>query len=94
LPITCSNPDWWRETKREIDTSGGVVYIYIKAPVWARWMAFDADGELYFYDKKPIMTEGFNRWVPTKYRIRSEVKLFVPFYVKDKNWWMRSVRKV
>lgn len=28
--------------------------VEIKVPEWARWMAQDANGEWYFYGKKPI----------------------------------------
>jgi hypothetical protein len=105
IPIPCSNLDWWKGTKREIDASSGVVYIYVKAPIWAEWMSFDPNGELCFYSSqnswcdKPFLCPnpfhyGHEWWGYVGKCRTSDFRIKVPENIKNKDWWKDTLRKV
>lgn len=97
VPEPCSNPDWWKGTKRKIDASGGVVNIYIEAPVWAEWMAFNSMGELCFYDIEPRLCFYFPtmvRWYYYGMEENCKLKIKVPKHAKDPDWWKKTLRRI
>jgi hypothetical protein len=95
VPNPCSNPDWWKGTKREISASSGVVYIYVKAPVWAKWMAFDSMGELCFYDRKPYLWPcDCGEWDYDEGAEMNKFKIKVPKKASDPDWWKKTLRRI
>lgn len=109
VPYVCSNPDWWKGTKREIDASSGVVYIYIKAPVWAKWMAFNSAGALCVYDKIPNVNDYMyasllnssvrlpSRGIwgdPSRDKCHCIFIIQVPGKIQDPNWWKKTLRRI
>jgi hypothetical protein len=103
VPNPCSNPDWWKGTKREISASSGVVCIYVKAPIWAKWMAFDSTGELCFYSGKPKIRTPWNvvylgpciiRWGYSGLGIISDFKIKVSENIKNPDWWKKTLRRI
>jgi hypothetical protein len=100
VPENCSNPDWWIHTLRRVDRHGDVIYVPVKAPAWARWMAFDSTGELCFYDGRPYLHNpylngyGYGEWDYDENAEISDLKIRVHDDVQDKDWWKGTLRKV
>ena len=95
VPKPCSNPDWWK-TLSKVDASSGVVNLYLEAPIWAKWMAFDANGSLWFYKIRPV--DGHReRWMigrPWDDWTKSDLAIHVPESCSNPDWWTKTLRKI
>lgn len=66
----------------------------IPVPLSAQWMAWDGEGDLYSYDKKPVWNEETGRWVPaymlgaTRMTMEVDVQPPRPGPPETQLWWI------